>query len=147
VPVPSPLPAHCDGIRPVSRGTCSRIRVSRTVDVATVTLVGEFDLSTLPELRASLMAVGTCANVIVDLGPCAFIEILTARALAAAHAAAAARGDRLVILLPSRHAAVTRSARLTGLADAVPCFGTLAAATAGLRRMDAAGVPAWASAR
>jgi anti-anti-sigma factor len=135
VPPPTPLSAHNDSIR---YGPRSRIRITQASDVVIVALSGEHDISTVAELEASLAAVGTCTKVIVDLRPCAFIELRTAHALAAGHAVAAARGDQLVILLPRRHGPMARLTQLTGLAATVPCFETLVAATAGVRHMDAA---------
>ena len=135
MPPPTHLSAHHDGIR---YGPRSPIRVTQASDVAIVALSGEHDISTVAELEASLAAVGTCTKVIVDLRPCAFIELRMARALAAAHAAAAARGDQLVILLPRRHSPMARLTQLTGLAGAVPCFETLVAAATGVRQVNAA---------
>jgi anti-anti-sigma factor len=129
-PSPRARHEHAPSRLPAAR---TRVRASIVPDVALVVLSGEYDLSRLDELEASLVAASSCTNVVVDLIACAFIDVTTISALVAAQVAAAGRGGQVALLLPPWNSAVTRLTRLTGLTEIMPSFATLAHAIAHLQ--------------
>ena len=144
---PWPQPPQRATAHARSAPACSEVRAPVAPDVALVALSGEYDLSTLDELEASLAAASVCANVVVDLAACSFMDVTTVSALAAAQMAADERGGQIALVLPPSLGPVSRLTRLTGLAEIVPGFATLPQAIAHLQQMPGADRPACAGAR
>jgi anti-anti-sigma factor len=94
-------------------GTVSLERHSPAV--AIVTLRGEHDLATRPEITAALARAGGEADVLVDLSDCTFIDSSVIGALVAAFQAFAERGRRLELAIPPDAAAIQRVAHVAGL--------------------------------
>jgi anti-anti-sigma factor len=77
-----------------------QVQIERVDDVAVVTLLGEHDLASTPELQASLLPlIAEDLGVVVDCTETAFIDIATLRSLLEADDALRGRGRRLAVLL------------------------------------------------
>jgi anti-anti-sigma factor len=77
-------------------------------EVAIVTLRGEHDLSTTPQLSAALEAACARPRVLVDLSQCAFIDSTVLALLLSAHSELVERDGRLELFLPSDPASNVR---------------------------------------
>jgi anti-sigma B factor antagonist len=96
-----------------------------------ITVAGEIDIATAPELRERLAALADSGRpVIADLDQVSFIDVTGLRALAAAARLAAACGGGLHVV--SAQQQVRRIFALTGLDRQLPLARTRAEALAGL---------------
>lgn len=85
-----------------------------------VTVHGELDIETVPELDASLEAVREAGmDCMVDLAACTFIDSSGTRAIAAAAERFEADGLRLTLHCPPANRAVRFVIDLVGLTDVV----------------------------
>jgi anti-anti-sigma regulatory factor len=105
--------------------------------LAIVTLTGEHDLATVERLHGGLRMAMTRTFAVVDVSACAFLDVITSRALREAHDAFAMRGGELVAVVP-RAARIARLARLTRLHAEIGCFEDVAVA---IRYLRACGAP------
>lgn len=96
--------------------------------LAVVSMRGEHDLSTTPELTQALEQAAACPNVLVDLSECTFMDSSVVNTLVAAHQDLAMRSVRLEIVIPPDARLAQRVARLTHLANIVAIHETPAAA-------------------
>jgi anti-sigma B factor antagonist len=82
-----------------------------------ISVAGEVDCSTAPQLTASLESLLSAApaEVVVDLTEVTFLDSAGLHALVTAHARAAGQGTRLRVLVATR--AVERPIQVTGLWD------------------------------
>jgi anti-anti-sigma factor len=96
----------------------------RDADHATVTIVGEVDLETAPELERRLVEVAERGTpVIIDLGECAYMDSSGFRTL---HRAAAI--GRVVLVVPPA-AFLSRVVRLAGLGELMQICDDLSGAS------------------
>jgi anti-sigma B factor antagonist len=94
-------------------------------DRMVLTVAGEVDLATAPQLRAKLTDLvdnGT-GSVVVDLTPVAFIDSTGLEALLAGRQRAQARGHTIQLVCPEGQA--LRVLRLTGIETVFPVHGSL----------------------
>lgn len=98
-----------------------------TVDVghhaphlAVVTVQGEHDLSTQPELTQALEDAAAHSNVLVDLSHCSFMDSTVVTSLSRAAKTLQARGEQLALVIPPEQTHLTRLAAITRLADTIP---------------------------
>ena len=92
---------------------------------AILSVGGEVDLATAPQLRAKLTDLvdnGT-GSVVVDLTPVAFIDSTGLEALLAGRRRARARGHTIQLVCPEGQA--LRALRLTGIETVFPVHGSL----------------------
>jgi anti-sigma B factor antagonist len=108
------------------------IAVHRQLGHVLVTVVGEIDIATAPQLRAQLAGLaGTGQRVIVDLGQVRFSDAAGLGVLAGAAGRAAASGGSL--LLAAARPQLRRLLAITGLDRHIPVTATVAEARAALR--------------
>ena len=93
-----------------------------------LTVGGEVDLATAPQLRAKLVALveDGAGSVVVDLTPVAFMDSTGLQALLAGRKRAHARGRSIRLVCPEGQ--VLRVLRLTGVATVFPVYDSLAEA-------------------
>jgi anti-anti-sigma factor len=83
---------------------------------AVLTLRGELDLATAPELEQLVSErLDGGQDVVVDLRPLEFMDSSGIRVLVAAHARAARAGARLFVVRPETDSAVARIVEVSGL--------------------------------
>lgn len=94
-------------------------------DCVILTVGGEVDLATAPQLRAKLtdLVDNATGSVVVDLTPVAFIDSTGLEALLAAHRRGRARGQTIQLVCPEGQA--LRVLRLTGIETVFPVHGSL----------------------
>ena len=81
-----------------------------------VTLRGELDLATAPELEELLDArLAAGEEVVVDLRGLQFMDSSGVRVLVAGHAQASRAGTRLLLVRPDRESAVSKIIEVSGL--------------------------------
>jgi anti-sigma B factor antagonist len=103
-----------------------------------LTLSGEHDLSTAPELRARLHDLGETSAVIIDLDQTTFVDSSILGVLVGGLRRARERDVPFGLVLgDDAHPAIRRIFELTGLHDVFPIFATRAEALAGLSGGDA----------
>jgi anti-sigma B factor antagonist len=97
-------------------------------DCVILTVGGEVDLATAPQLRAKLtdLVDNGAGSVVVDLTPVAFMDATGLEALLAGRRRARARGRSIRLVCPEGQ--VLRVLRLTGIATVVPIYSSLAEA-------------------
>jgi anti-anti-sigma factor len=101
--------------------------------LAVVSMRGEHDLSTAPELTRALAEAAAHSNVVVDLSECTFIDSTVLNALAKTARAVHAQGERLVLVIPSETSQVARIAQMTHLAEILSIHSTHRAALASIQ--------------
>jgi anti-sigma B factor antagonist len=103
-----------------------------------VSLAGEMDIASAPELARALEALGgaNATAVVIDLSALTFIDSSGISVLATAARDARARGGELVVAAPEGD--VRRVFEIVRLAEIVPLEDSLSAA---LRRLDGSGAP------
>jgi anti-anti-sigma factor len=101
---------------------------------AIVTLLGEHDISTSPELRATLAPLD--GNVLLDLSACEYIDSTVIGVVLAKSGDLAREGRRLELVVPAANGSVTRVVDIVGLRtlmtvhDRMPTADATAAGTA-----------------
>lgn len=91
------------------------VRISRAGSTTVLSLVGDHDLSSAPQLRQDLREIQLPGVVVVDFGSCTFLDSTVLGVLASAGRAVAEAGGRL---LGVRSTGMVRNAlRLTGMED------------------------------
>jgi anti-anti-sigma factor len=88
--------------------------------LAVVSLRGEHDLSTAPELADALEQAGAHSNVVVDFSECGFIDSSVIAVLITAARTVRARGEELLTVIPPEAANVARVAHMVHLSELVP---------------------------
>jgi anti-anti-sigma factor len=88
----------------------------RLPGIAFVTLRGEHDLSSKPDLTEALTAASAKRDVLVDLSDCTFMDSSVIGALFRAHQSLAEGGGRLELVIPESATTVKRVADATLLA-------------------------------
>jgi anti-sigma B factor antagonist len=88
--------------------------------LAVVSLRGEHDLSTSPELRRALEQAAAHSTVLVDFCECSFIDSSVIQALVRTARALHAGGEQLVLVIPPEQKQVARVAQMTQLAEIFP---------------------------
>jgi len=101
--------------------------------LAVVSMRGEHDLSTAPELTQALEQAAVHSNVVVDLSACSFIDSTVIHALVKFARRVHGRGEQLVLVIPSESSQVARVARMTHLAESLPIHPTRGAALASIQ--------------
>lgn len=115
VPAP-PAPARPFSVRPEPAGYGLR-----------VTVTGELDIATAPQLRAAVAERPPPGGlVVVDLSPVTFMDSTGLGVILRLHAALTAEGSRLAVVCPDGPARLLF--QVTGLEGELPLFGTLAEA-------------------
>ena len=102
--------------------------------LALVSVHGEHDLCTTPELTTALEQAAMHSNVLVDLSDCSFIDSSVIQALVKTALALEARGEQLALVIPPEQGMVTRVAQMTRLSEILPVY---ASRGAGLARLQA----------
>jgi anti-sigma B factor antagonist len=82
---------------------------------AHLTLRGELDLATAPELEELLEARIDSGDVVLDLRALEFMDSSGVRVLVAAHTRAGRAGTRLIVVRPERGSAVRKIIEISGL--------------------------------
>jgi anti-anti-sigma factor len=101
--------------------------------LAVVSMRGEHDLCTAPELTQALEQAALHSNVVVDLSACSFIDSSVIHALVTSARRVHARDEQLVLVIPSESSQVARVARMTHLAEIFPIHPTRGAALASIQ--------------
>jgi anti-anti-sigma factor len=97
--------------------------------LAIVTLRGEHDLGTAPEITTQLTAASDQLEVLVDLSRCTFVDSTVIGALLRMSNAMHARGGMLSLVIPSgKHQAVRGVFELMSIERLLPTYETRAAA-------------------
>ena len=96
--------------------------------LAVVSMRGEHDLSTSPELRRALEQAATHSTVLVDLRECSFIDSSVIQALVSTARALHAGGEQLVLVIPPEQKHVARVAQMTHLGEICPIHSSRHAA-------------------
>lgn len=85
-----------------------------------LTLRGELDLATAPELEAAaLPVIRDGGHVVIDLRGLGFIDSSGVRVLIAGHAAARLSGGQVTVVRAARDSPVDRVIAIAGIADAL----------------------------
>lgn len=101
--------------------------------IAVLSISGEHDLSTAPDLRARLDALIEAGDpVIVDLSPATFVDSSILGAILDARRRAQDAGNGLAVAQCDGTDAVARVLEITGLREELPVHASLEAAQAGL---------------
>jgi anti-sigma B factor antagonist len=85
--------------------------------VAVVTMRGEHDLSTQPQLARAFQLAAAHSNVVVDLSECSFIDSTVIQEFIETSETVRASGEKVVLVIPPEQAQVVRIAQLAGLAQ------------------------------
>jgi anti-sigma B factor antagonist len=102
--------------------------------VAVVTMSGEHDLSTQPELARAFQLAAAHSNVVIDLSECSFIDSTVIQEFVKTSEIVRASGEKVVLVIPREQSQVARIARLTGLAQIFEVHESTDAAFAKLDR-------------
>lgn len=106
------------------------IEVARAGGVTVVSLAGEHDMASAPEIEAALSATSdNGCGVVVDLSVAEFIDSAVVHRLFEAHDRLAGRGGRLVVQIGEEHS-LRRVLELTSLTETVPVVAVRAEAVA-----------------
>ena len=92
-----------------------------------VHVVGELDLATVPRLEEALAAAPTDARIVIDLGPCTFLDSSGVRVLAAAAGLAEEAGGRLDLVV-TEDSGIARVLEITGMSTLARVHTSLEAA-------------------
>jgi anti-anti-sigma factor len=84
---------------------------------ATVTLIGEHDLATSPQIRDALAPID--GNVLLDLSECDFIDSSVLYVIVSAMQEREREGKRLELVVPPGNVRVLRTLEITGVLDVV----------------------------
>jgi anti-anti-sigma factor len=110
-----------------------RIRYERVSDaLAIVTLQGEHDIATAPDVRRALRRAGVGVHVVIDLSRCVFVDSTVITVFLAAHAELVAAGARLALVVPPVARGVSRVVGLTHLDLVMPVYPSREVASAAL---------------
>lgn len=101
--------------------------------LAVVSVHGEHDLSTARELTQALEQAVAHSNVVGDLSACSFMDSSVINALVKTARSVHARGEQLVLVIPSESRQVARVAEMTHLAEILPIHLTRGAALASIQ--------------
>ena len=103
-----------------------------------LTVRGELDLATAPQLRAAVDAILSTSpsGLVVDLSPTTFLDSSGARALVHISRAAADRGIPLHVVCPPTNGAVRLTVDLLELHTVVPIVGSAAEIPTGVAEGD-----------
>jgi anti-anti-sigma factor len=104
--------------------------------VAIVTLRGDHDARCKQALRDAMEGTANQLNVIVDLTECTFLDSSVVGTLMAAGRGLEARGGTLSLVIPPKAASLQRTAKLSGLAEALPLHASRGAAIASVRHNE-----------
>jgi anti-sigma B factor antagonist len=102
--------------------------------LAVVSLRGEHDISTAPELTQALERAAAHSDVLVDLSECDFIDSTAIGVLIRTAKQVQARGEQLVVVMPSEWSNVARALRAVRLAEIMPVKTSRGDALASLER-------------
>ena len=98
--------------------------------LALVSVHGEHDLGTTPELTEALEQAAMHSNVLVDLSDCSFIDSSVIQALVKTALALEARGEQLALVIPPGQRMVARVAQMTRLSEIFPIYASRGAGLA-----------------
>jgi anti-anti-sigma factor len=98
-----------------------------------VSVHGELDLSTTPQLAQALELAAADSNVLVDLSDCSFVDSSGIQILLKSAQAVEARGEHLALVIPTDQGIVARMAHITRLSEIVRIYPARAAALASMR--------------
>jgi anti-anti-sigma factor len=96
--------------------------------LAVVSMQGEHDLSTAPELTQTLEQAAAHSNVVVDLSACSFMDSTVINTLVKTARRVRSDGEQLVLVIPPDQTPVARLAQLTRLGEILPIHPTRDAA-------------------
>jgi anti-sigma B factor antagonist len=91
-----------------------------TPGLAVVSMRGEHDISTAPELEQALEQAAAHSDVLVDLSECEFIDSTAIGLLIRTAKQVQARDEQLVVVIPGESSNVAQMARLVRLAEIMP---------------------------
>ena len=100
--------------------------------IAVVTVLGEHDVSTEPQLAQALVDASAHSDVIVDLSGCTFIDSTVIAALIKGASAVHARSERFALVIPPEQRHVARIARMIRLSEFLAVHDSRDAALASL---------------
>ena len=102
--------------------------------IAVVTMRGEHDLSTTPEVADALAAAAAHSSVIVDLSGCSFIDSTIIKELMKWHRIVGANDDSFAVVIPPTQGQVRRVAELARLGDHFELHASESSALAAIAR-------------
>jgi anti-anti-sigma factor len=103
-------------------------------DVAILTLRGEHDLDTAPQIAQQLACGRSFSQMLVDLSECDFIDSTVISALLRASNRMHARGAKFMLVIPDeRHLAIKRIFELMSIERRLPIYPSRADALAAFR--------------
>jgi anti-anti-sigma factor len=115
---------------PEPRPHAGTATVHELQDAAVISLIGDHDLSTKPELVDRLAKLRNRRRVVIDLQRCTFVDSTIVGAILAACRADAPRGPKVSIVVPDDTSYVYRALSVLGLGDLVPTHPSVASALA-----------------
>jgi anti-anti-sigma factor len=102
---------------------------AHSVYASIVTLHGEHDLTSTPQLERTFEETGARTRILVDLSHCIFVDSTVIKTLLRASQTLAAQGGQLSLVISAdRHQAVRRLCELMRLDQLMPTYETRAAA-------------------
>lgn len=104
----------------------------RPSGLAVVSLRGENDLSTAPEVEQALEGAAAHSDVLVDLSEASFIDSTVITALIKTAQVLHARGERIALVVPPEQRQIARVVQMTRLAELIPTHTALGAALTSL---------------
>lgn len=115
-------------------GTVDVVTETDPPHIATISLLGDCDISTAPQLTDALARTRHSTHTLIDLCDCTFIDSTIVGFLYTAQREAEARGGRLAVVVPSNASSVvTRVFDLMRLRDVLSVHDTVEGARAALR--------------
>jgi anti-anti-sigma factor len=93
-----------------------------------ITLIGDHDLSTKPQLLEALVRLRREPRVVIDLQRCTFVDSTIIGAILAACRGAASRDPKVSVELPDDTSYVYRALSVVGLRELVPAHLSIEAA-------------------
>lgn len=103
------------------------VETTKKRSVTVVTLSGEVDLATAPDLERRLAAAVASGDTVTDLTGVAFMDSTGLRVLISAHEAAAAAGHSLALVVLSS-GPVAKLLSITGVDGELPVFSSVSEA-------------------
>lgn len=104
--------------------------------LALVSVIGEHDLSTRPELTRALDEAAAHSNVLVDLSECSFMDSSVIQVLLDTAQTLEARGEQLALVIPPDQGVVARVAHMTRLSEIVLIYPSHGTGLEGMQRGD-----------
>jgi anti-anti-sigma factor len=103
------------------------VETTKERSATVITLIGEVDLATAPDLERRLATAVASGDTVTDLSGVDFMDSTGLRVLISAHEAAGAAGHRLALIVPPS-GPVSKLLSITGVDRELPVFGSVSEA-------------------